>query len=67
MVFVRGTDDSGILENTEKIAKPYGMYLWSKFFKNADKYHRGLSTLSKYHRKAVGLQFFFHHSDIIFF
>ena len=24
MVFVRGTDDSGILENTEKIAKPYG-------------------------------------------
>ena len=22
-------------------------------------YHRGLSTLAKYHRKAVGLQFFF--------
>ena len=26
-------------------------------------YHRGLSTLAKYHREATGLQIFFHHSD----
>ena len=28
-------------------------------------YHRGLSTLTKYHWEAAGLQEFFHHSDIV--
>ena len=28
-------------------------------------YHRGLSTLTKYHLEAAGLQDFLHHSDLV--
>ena len=38
------------------------MYLYILYITSTD---RGLSTLTIYHREAVGLQEFFHHSDIL--
>ena len=46
------------------------IFLCQNFFKPFqffffEEYHRGLSTLTKCHREAAGLQEFFHHSDIL--
>ena len=66
MVFVRGTDDSGILENTEKIAKPYG-FSGPNSSRMLISITEGFQPSQNIIEKQWVYRFFFHHSDIIFF
>ena len=55
----------------EKVLCKLQLFLQEKFIvsyvgkETFNDYHRGLSTLTKYHREAAGLQIFFHHSDTL--